>query len=138
MINIIIQFTNVLIFPGGSDSKESACNAEDLGSVPVLGRSPGERNGYTLQYSGLENSMDCSLPGSSLHGVLQARILEWISHSLLQGTFPTQGLNPGLPHCRQILSHQGSPLTKRQGKRNKLRCHLLSKLPAPVPAGVGA
>ena len=39
--------------------KESACNAEDLGSIPGLGRSPGEGNGYPLQYSGLENSMDC-------------------------------------------------------------------------------
>ena len=38
--------------------KESACNAEGLGSIPGLGRSPGERKGYLLQYSGLENSMD--------------------------------------------------------------------------------
>ena len=45
-------------FPGGSDCKESACNAEDPGSIPELGRSPGERNGYQLQYSCLENSMD--------------------------------------------------------------------------------
>ena len=45
-------------FPGGSDSKESACNAEDPDSVPGLGRSPGEGNGYPLQYSCLENSMD--------------------------------------------------------------------------------
>jgi len=45
-------------FPGGSDSKESACNAGDLGSIPELGRSPGERNGYSLQYSSLENPMD--------------------------------------------------------------------------------
>ena len=48
------------------------------------------------------NPMDCSPPGSSVYGVLQARILEWV-HSLLQGLFPTQGLNPGLPHCRRIL-----------------------------------
>jgi len=47
-------------FPGGSAGKESACNAGDLGSIPGLGRSPGERNSYLLQYSGLENSMDCS------------------------------------------------------------------------------
>ena len=39
------------IFPGGSDSKESACNSGDLGSIPGLGRSPGEGNGYLLQYS---------------------------------------------------------------------------------------
>ena len=46
-------------FPGGSAGKESACNARDLGSIPGLGRSPGEENGYPLQYSGLENSTDC-------------------------------------------------------------------------------
>ena len=55
--------------------------------------------------------MDCSLPGSSVHGNLQARILEWVAmpHSR---DLPTQGLNPGLPCCRWILyhlSHQGSP-----------------------------
>ena len=43
-------------FPGGSAGKESACNAGDLGSIPGLGRSPGEGKGYPLQYSGLENS----------------------------------------------------------------------------------
>ena len=42
-------------FPGGSDGKESACNARDLGSVPGLGRSPGAGHGNPLQYSGLEN-----------------------------------------------------------------------------------
>ena len=46
-------------FPFGSAGKESACNAGDLGSVPGLGRPPGEGKGYSLQYSGLENSMDC-------------------------------------------------------------------------------
>ena len=44
-------------FPGGSDGKEPACNAEDLGSIPGLGRSLGEGNNYPFQYSGLENSM---------------------------------------------------------------------------------
>ena len=46
-------------FPGGSAGKESACNARDLGSFPGLERSPGERNGYPLNYSTLESSMDC-------------------------------------------------------------------------------
>ena len=46
-------------FTGGLNSKESACNAGDLGSIPGLGRSPGEGNSYLLQYSGLESSMDC-------------------------------------------------------------------------------
>ena len=45
-------------FPGGSDSKVSACNAGDLGSIPGSGRSPGEGNGNPLQYSCLENPMD--------------------------------------------------------------------------------
>ena len=50
-------------FPGGSAGKESACNAGDLGSIPGLGRSPGAGKGYPLQYSGLENSMDCIVHG---------------------------------------------------------------------------
>ena len=56
--------------------------------------------------------MDCSPPGFSVHGVLQARILEWIAILFLLGIFPTWGSSWGLPHCRQILyclSHQGNP-----------------------------
>ena len=51
------SFTLYQVFPGGSDSKESTCNAGDLGSIPGLGRSPGEGDGNSLKYSGLENSM---------------------------------------------------------------------------------
>ena len=134
----------------GSAGKESACNEGDLGSIPGLGRSPGEGNGYPLQYSGLENSMfcivhgvaksqtqlsdfkkknyvlwlvtqscltlcdpmDCSPPGSSVHGDSPGKNTGVGCHALLQGIVPTQGSNPGLPHCRQILyclSHQGNP-----------------------------
>ena len=50
-------------FPCGSAGKEFACNAGDLGLIPGLARSPGEGNGYPLQYSGLENSMDCIVHG---------------------------------------------------------------------------
>ena len=50
-------------FPGGLVGKEFACNAGNLGSIPGLGRSPGEGKGYSLQYSGLENSMDCIVHG---------------------------------------------------------------------------
>ena len=50
-------------FPGSSAGKESACNAGDLGSIPDLGRSHGKEKGYPLQYSGLENSMDCIVHG---------------------------------------------------------------------------
>ena len=50
-------------FPCGSAGKESTCNVGDLGSIPGLGRSPGEGDGYPLQYSVLENSMDCVVHG---------------------------------------------------------------------------
>ena len=63
-------------FPGGSDSKESACSVRDLGSIPGSGRSPGEGNGYPLQYSYLENSMDRSLAGYSLWGLKQSDMTE--------------------------------------------------------------
>ena len=69
-------------FPRGSAGKESACNAGDLGSIPGLGRSPGEGSGYPLQYSGLENSID-----SIVHGVTQRRTRQsdfYSLHSLTQ------------------------------------------------------
>ena len=53
----------MLGFPGGSAGKESACNVGDLGSIPGLGRSLGEGKGYPLQYSSLENSMNCIVHG---------------------------------------------------------------------------
>ena len=70
-------------FPGGSAGKESACNAGDLGLIPGLGRSPGEGKGYPLQYSGLENSMDCIVHGitksqtqlSNFHFFIKSNIL---------------------------------------------------------------
>ena len=61
--------------------------------------------------------MDCSPPGSSVHGVLQVRILEWIAIPFSRGIFPMQGLNLGPHCCRQILyhlSHQGNPFQNPQ------------------------
>ena len=63
---------------GGSAGKESACNAGDLGSIPGLGRSLGEGKSYPLQYSGLQNSMDCTV-----HGVTKS----WTRLSNLHLTF---------------------------------------------------
>ena len=60
-------------FPGGSDVKASACNAGDLGSIPGLGRSPGEGNGNPLQYSCLENPMDRGAWWATVHGVAKSR-----------------------------------------------------------------
>ena len=59
-------------FPGGSEGKESACNAGDLGSIPGSGRSPGGGNGNPLQYSCLENSMDRGAWRATVHGVAKS------------------------------------------------------------------
>ena len=59
----------MLGFPGGSDGKDSACSVGDLGSVPGLGRSPGEGNGNPLQYTGLENPRDRGAWWATVHGV---------------------------------------------------------------------
>ena len=59
----MVQLSHPLGFPCGSAGKESACNEGDLGLIPGLGRSPGEEKVYPLQYSGLENSMDCIVHG---------------------------------------------------------------------------
>ena len=67
----IKEIVRILGFPCGSAGEESAWNAEDLGLIPGLGRSPGEGKGYPLQYSDLENSIDCTVQGSD--------ITEWLS-----------------------------------------------------------
>ena len=68
MILDLSGFITLKGFPDSSVGKESACNAGDLHSVPGSGRSAGEGKGYPLQYSGLENSMDCIV-----HGVAKSR-----------------------------------------------------------------
>ena len=68
-------------FPCGSAGKESTCNVGDLGSISELGRSPGERKGYPLQYSGLENSMDYSPLGHR-----ESDTIERLSLSLVKCT----------------------------------------------------
>ena len=67
-------------FPGGSESKESACNAGDLGLISGLGRSPGEGNGYPLQYSCLENSMDRGAWRATEGGHKESDTTEQLSH----------------------------------------------------------
>ena len=69
--------TVFLGFPGGSVGKESAYNVGDLGLIPGLGKSPGEGKGYPLQYSGLENSMECIV-----HRVAKSRTLRSNFHFL--------------------------------------------------------
>ena len=68
------KVTLIMGFPGGSDSKESGCNAGDSGLIPGLGRSPVEGNGYPLQYSCLENSTDRGGWQATVHGVAKSRM----------------------------------------------------------------
>ena len=90
-------------FPGGSEVKPSACNAGDLGSIPGLGRSPGEGNGNPLQYSRLENPMDKGAWWATVHGVIKSWTqLSDFTHSLMQpipsaAYLPDPGIEPGSP-----------------------------------------
>ena len=71
-------------FPSGSDDKESACNTEVMSLIPGSGRSPGEGDGYPLQYSCLENSMDRGAWLATLHGVAKSwtRLSSYYFHFL--------------------------------------------------------
>ena len=114
---LILIKRQTLGFPCDSAIKESTCNAGDLGLIPELGRSPGEGKGYPLQYSGLENSMDCIVHGvtkswtrlnafhftSQLnwqHGSYRLSLDLWVSCLLLL-TFSSPSLMiPGLVEAR--------------------------------------
>ena len=94
-------------FPCGSAGQESTCNAGDLGSIPELGRSPGEGKGYPFQYSGLENSMDYTVHGitksqtrlSDFHFHVQLFLTPWttVCPAPLSTGFPRQEYWSGLP-----------------------------------------
>jgi len=94
-----------LSFPCGSAGKESACNEGDLGSTPGLGRSPGEGKGYLLQYSCLENSMDCIV-----HGVKKS----WTRLSDFH--FHMEKL------CKQYNSSKKDKITPRSGQEMSMAC----------------
>ena len=68
-------------FPGGSDSKESACNVGDPGLIPGSGRCPGEV--YPLQYTSLENFMDRGIWRAKIHGVIESDMTEVTENALL-------------------------------------------------------
>ena len=78
------------VFPGSSDSKQSACNAGDLGLIPGLGRSPGEGNGNPLQYSCLGNPMDRGAWWATVHGVTESQTRLSYFHSLTPECGPSQ------------------------------------------------
>ena len=76
-------------FPCGSAGKESACNEEDLASILGLGRSPEEGKGYPLQYSGLENSMECIVYGVAKSQTRLSDFHFFYVHSTLKYFFKT-------------------------------------------------
>ena len=63
-------------FPGGSEGKQSACNAGDLSLIPGSGRSPGDGNGNPLQYSYLENPIDRRAWWATVHGITESDMTE--------------------------------------------------------------
>ena len=87
-------------FPGGSDGKESACNAGNPSSTPASGRIPREGNGNPLQYSCLENSMDSGTSRLQFMG-LQRAGHDWVTNTF---TFHTWGMNK-LKQCINLASH---------------------------------
>ena len=107
-LKLINTNLNIREFPGSSVSKESACNAGDLGSITGLGRSPGEGKGYPLQYSGLKNSMDCIV-----HGVprSQTRLSDFHFTSTGKMFYRTVHTDV-IPRCFLLLLEHVSPLEK--------------------------
>ena len=93
-------FLALLGFPSGSDGKESTCNAGDLGSVPELGRYPGEGNGNPLQYSCLENSMDGGAWWAAVHGVAKS----WTRLSNFTFTFHFHALEKEMATHSSVLA----------------------------------
>ena len=75
-------------FPGGSGSKDSACNVGDPGLIPGSGRCPGERNDYPLKYTCLENFMDRGVWRAKIHGVIESDMTEVTEHALLLRKIP--------------------------------------------------
>ena len=74
LIVLFLLSHRILGFPGSSDGKETACSAGDLGSIPGVGRSPGEGNGNPLQYSGLENPTDRGAWRAAVSGVAKSPV----------------------------------------------------------------
>ena len=90
-------------FPGGSDGKESACNAGDLGSIPGSGRSPGEGNDNPLQYSSLKN-----FNLRSLAGYIQSIGSQRIRHSLVTNTITSTFHTKACRHYARIFMQRNS------------------------------
>ena len=96
-------------FPGGSDGKESSCNAGGPGSIPGSGRSPGEGNGNPLQYSCLGNPMDRAAWWATVHGVTksQTRLSDFTFTFLSECLIAVENGNPLQDSCLENCMHRG-------------------------------
>ena len=97
---VLYQLTGL---PCDSADKESACDVGDLGSIPGLGRSPGEGKGYPLQYSGLENSMDYTVPGCKELDTTERLSLSLSAYTMKKLKFRNAKLNRLLFHSNFCL-----------------------------------
>jgi len=108
---------HIVGFPGGSAGKESTCNVGDLRLIPGLGRSPEEGKEYPLQYSGLENSMDCTV-----HGVAKSRT--WLSdfrlHLLRQAHWCSALIHSAIIPGKFHISFKRK---KWKTRRDNVQCH---------------
>ena len=107
-------------FPGGSDGKESTCNAGDLGSIPGLGISPGEGNGNPLQYSCLGNPMDGGAWWATVHGAAESQTLQSIvTFTFFQAQF--QQMNKRHKKTKEPLLPLLKSWEQKVGVRSKTR-----------------
>ena len=112
-------------FPDSSVGKESACNAGDLGSIPGLERSSGEGIGYPLQYSGLENSMDCSPLDRKEAGMTERLSLHQITREGFPGGAVVKNPPTDAGNLRDLSLIPGSGRSPGGGHGNPLLCSCL-------------
>ena len=93
-MSLLFNMLSRFYFPGGSDGKVSAYNAGDLDSIPESGRSPGEGNGNSLQYSCLENPMDCAHQATLSMGFSRQEYWSGLAFPS-PGDLPDSGIEPG-------------------------------------------
>ena len=119
----------IMNFPGGSDGKESACNARDPGSSPGLGRSSGEKNGCPLQHSHLENSMDSRAPWAIIHGTTKSLTQPREFHTHAHRKWYSQSL----PSCHFYLKQKANFINRTwRLLGNSLRWELCPNIPTCI------
>ena len=112
------------MLPCGSAGKESTCNAGDLGLIPGLERSPGEGKGYPLQYSGLENSMDCRVHWAKESDTTEQLSQDFGKHTILSTKVQFEYSKWFL----FLFFHPTKPFLLSLVPKLSLPCHLLSPL----------